>query len=84
MTAGNAPGLNDGASAVVLASRRAAEEMGARPLAKVVGYTQAAVPPKELFIAPARALPRLADQSDRSSRESYLHPEHRGYYPGQL
>jgi len=59
VTAGNAPGLNDGASAVVLAGRRAAEEMGARPLAKVVGYTQAAVPPKELFIAPARALPRL-------------------------
>ena len=59
VTAGNAPGLNDGASAVVLAGRRAAEEMGARPLAKIVGYTQAAVPPKELFIAPARALPRL-------------------------
>jgi acetyl-CoA C-acetyltransferase len=59
VTAGNAPGLNDGASAVVLASRRAAEEMGARPLARVLAYTQAAVPPKELFIAPARALPRL-------------------------
>jgi acetyl-CoA C-acetyltransferase len=59
VTAGNAPGLNDGAAAVVLASRSAAEAMGARPLAKVVGYTQVAVPPKELFIAPARALPRL-------------------------
>jgi acetyl-CoA C-acetyltransferase len=59
VTAGNAPGLNDGAAALVLASRRAAEEMGARPLAKVLAYTQAAVPPKELFIAPARALPRL-------------------------
>jgi acetyl-CoA C-acetyltransferase len=59
VTAGNAPGLNDGASAVVLASRRGAKEMGARPLAKVVGYAQAAVPPKELFIAPARALPLL-------------------------
>jgi acetyl-CoA C-acetyltransferase len=59
VTAGNAPGLNDGASAVVLASRRAAKEMGLRPLARVVGYTQAAVPPKELFIAPARALPKL-------------------------
>src|SRR3972149_5522575 len=35
------------------------EKTGARPLAKVVGYTQAAVSPKELFIAPARALPRL-------------------------
>jgi len=59
VTAGNAPGLNDGASAVVLASRRAAKEMGLRPLARVLAYTQAAVPPKELFIAPARALPRL-------------------------
>jgi len=59
VTAGNAPGLNDGASAVVLASRRAAAEMGLRPMARVVGYAQAAVPPKELFIAPARALPRL-------------------------
>ncbi|HMK09311.1 MAG TPA: thiolase family protein [Anaerolineales bacterium] len=59
VTAGNAPGLNDGASAVVLASRAAAKEMGAKPLARVLAYTQAAVPPKELFIAPARALPRL-------------------------
>jgi acetyl-CoA C-acetyltransferase len=59
VTAGNAPGLNDGASAVVLASRRAAREMGARPLARILGYAQAAVPPKELFIAPARALPKL-------------------------
>jgi acetyl-CoA C-acetyltransferase len=59
VTAGNAPGLNDGAAAVVLAGRDAAKALGARPLAKVVGYTQAAVPPKELFIAPARAVPRL-------------------------
>ena len=59
VTAGNAPGLNDGASAVVLASRRAAQEMGLRPVGRVLAYSQAAVPPKELFIAPARALPRL-------------------------
>ncbi len=59
VTAGNAPGLNDGASAVVVASRRAAQDMGLRPMARVLAYTQAAVPPKELFIAPARALPRL-------------------------
>jgi acetyl-CoA C-acetyltransferase len=59
VTAGNAPGLNDGASAVVLASRRAAQQMGLRPMARVLAYSQAAVPPKELFIAPAHALPRL-------------------------
>jgi acetyl-CoA C-acetyltransferase len=59
VTAGNAPGLNDGAAALVLASREAAQAIGARPLARVLAYTQAAVPPKELFIAPARALPKL-------------------------
>ena len=59
VTAGNAPGLNDGAAALVIASREAAQAIGTRPLARVLAYTQAAVPPKELFIAPARALPKL-------------------------
>lgn len=59
VTAGNSPGLNDGAAAVVYASRAKAEQLGLRPMARVVGYAQAAVPPKELFIAPARAIPRL-------------------------
>jgi acetyl-CoA C-acetyltransferase len=59
VTAGNAPGLNDGAAAVVLASRDRALALGASPLARVAGYAQAAVPPKELFIAPARAIPKL-------------------------
>ena len=59
VTAGNSPGLNDGAAAVVFASRAKAEELGRAPLARVVGYAQAAVPPKELFYAPAVAIPRL-------------------------
>jgi acetyl-CoA C-acetyltransferase len=59
VTAGNAPGLNDGAAALVLASRDKARALGARPLARVVGYAQAAVPPKELFTAPGLAVPKL-------------------------
>lgn len=59
VTAGNAPGLNDGASAVVLASRRAAEQQGVRPLARIVGYTHAGVHPQWIFSAPAKAIPRL-------------------------
>jgi acetyl-CoA C-acetyltransferase len=59
VTAGNAPGLNDGAAALVIASRAEAERQGARPLARVVGYTIAALEPKWLFAAPARAIPRL-------------------------
>ncbi len=63
VTAGNAPGLNDGAAAVVVASRAKAEMLGQTPLARVVGYTYAAVEPKYLFIAPARAIPKLLDKT---------------------
>jgi len=62
VTAGNAPGLNDGAAAVVVASRKKAEAMGQTPLARIVGYAQAAVEPKYLFIAPAQAIPKLLDK----------------------
>jgi acetyl-CoA C-acetyltransferase len=59
VTAGNSPGLNDGAAALVVASRAKAEQMGSKPLARIVGYAQAAVDPKHLFIAPAMAIPKL-------------------------
>lgn len=59
VTAGNAPGLNDAASAVVIASAAKAAEIGAQPLAHIVGYAQVAVEPKYIFDAPARAIPRL-------------------------
>jgi len=57
VTAGNAPGLNDGAAAVVVASGDYAEQHGHKPLARVVGYGQAAVEPKWLFYAPVKAIP---------------------------
>jgi acetyl-CoA C-acetyltransferase len=59
VTAGNAPGLNDGAAALVLTSREEAQRQGLTPLARVVGYTHAAVPPEWIFSAPAKAIPRL-------------------------
>ena len=59
VTAGNAPGLNDGAAALVITSRAEAERQGLQPLARIVGYTLAAVEPKWLFAAPARAVPKL-------------------------
>src|SRR5262249_28058035 len=62
VTAGNAPGLNDGAAALVVAGRARAEALGKAPLARVVGYTSAAVEPKALFIAPAQAIPKLLDR----------------------
>ena len=62
VTAGNAPGLNDGAAALVVASRAKAEAVGRAPLARIVGYAHAAVEPKEIFIAPAIAIPKLLDK----------------------
>jgi acetyl-CoA C-acetyltransferase len=58
VTAGNAPGLNDGAAAVVVASREKAEALGLQPMARILGYAQAAVEPKYLFDAPSKAIPR--------------------------
>jgi acetyl-CoA C-acetyltransferase len=62
VTAGNAPGLNDGAAAVVIASRARAEALNMEPMARVVGYAQAAVEPKFLFDAPSHAIPRLLEK----------------------
>ena len=59
VTPGNSSPMNDGAAAVVIASRAYAEKNNLKPLAKVVGYAQAAVEPKYLFAAPAKAIPKL-------------------------
>jgi acetyl-CoA C-acetyltransferase len=59
VTAGNAPGITDGAAAVVVMSRRKADELGVQPLARITSYDQAAVDPQWLFIAPAHAVRRL-------------------------
>jgi len=59
ITAGNAPGLNDGAAAVVLMSGTRAQERGATPLARVVAYATGGGEPKELFFAPIDAVQKL-------------------------
>lgn len=59
VTAGNAPGITDGAAAVVVMSRSRANELGLQPMARIVGYAQAAVEPQWLFIAPVHAVRRL-------------------------
>ncbi|MER7683276.1 thiolase family protein [Streptomyces sp. NPDC096934] len=56
MTAGNSSGLSDGASAVVLASRRAASKLGLTPLARVVSSATYAMDPAYMGIAPAWAM----------------------------
>jgi acetyl-CoA C-acetyltransferase len=63
VTAGNAPGITDGAAALVVTSGRKAAALGLRPLARVLGAAQAAVAPLELFTAPAFAVRKLLDRT---------------------
>jgi acetyl-CoA C-acetyltransferase len=65
VTPGNAPGITDGAAAVAVGRRAAAEALGLKPLARVTGYAQAAVKPLELFTAPIFAVRRLAEKLGR-------------------
>jgi acetyl-CoA C-acetyltransferase len=62
VTAGNAPGITDGAAATVVASERAVERYGLKPLARIVGYAQAEVEPRWLFLAPVQGVRRLLDR----------------------
>ena len=63
VTAGNASSLNDGAAAVVVASRVYAEVHGLKPLARIVAYGQAALESKWLFAAPAKAMPKVLEKA---------------------
>ncbi|HLA17027.1 MAG TPA: thiolase family protein [Candidatus Limnocylindrales bacterium] len=63
VTAGNAPGITDGAAATVVASERVVEAHGLRPLARIVGYAQAEIAPKWLFLAPVEGVGRLLEKT---------------------
>jgi acetyl-CoA C-acetyltransferase len=69
VTAGNAPGITDGAAAVVVASERAVEQHGLRPLARVVGYAQAEVAPKWLFLAPIQGVRALERRTELAASD---------------
>lgn len=57
VTAANASTINDGASAIVLMSREKADELGLKPLAKVLGYGDASQEPQWFTTSPAKAVP---------------------------
>lgn len=57
VTAANASTLNDGASALVLMSKEKAEELGVKPIAKIIGYGDAAQEPEWFTVAPSKAVP---------------------------
>src|SRR5947209_7624365 len=63
VTAGNASTLSDGAAAVVVASARAVERLGKKPLARIVAYATSGVAPKDIFIAPVQAVRQVLEKA---------------------
>jgi acetyl-CoA acetyltransferase family protein len=79
MTAGNSSPLNDGASAVVLASATAADELGAEPLARVVASATHALDPQIMGIAPAYAIPKALARAGLSPQDIDIWEIHEAY-----
>ncbi|MGH9505897.1 MAG: acetyl-CoA C-acetyltransferase [Terriglobales bacterium] len=59
VTAGNAPGVNDGAAAVVVTTARRAEELGRTPIARIVAQATSGVEPKWVMMAPVEAIRKI-------------------------
>ena len=69
VTAGNAPGVNDGASAVVVTSLRRARELGVEPMARIVAQATAGVEPRLVMMAPVEAVRKLFKKTGWSPSE---------------
>ena len=79
MTAGNSSPLNDGASAVVIASGEAATELGAEPLARVVASVTHALDPQVMGIAPAFAIPKALARAGLAPTDIDVWEVHEAY-----
>ncbi len=73
ITAANAPSVNDGAAAVVLASRRAVEELGLEPLARLGASATVALAPEWFTIAPGEAARRALKRADLTAQDIDLY-----------
>ena len=69
VTAGNAPGVNDGASALVVTSLRRAREMGVEPMARIVAQATSGVEPRMVMMAPVEAVRKLFKKTGWSPSE---------------
>jgi acetyl-CoA C-acetyltransferase len=69
ITAANASTINDGAAAVVLMSKEKAEELGVKPLARILSYADAAQEPEKFTTAPAKAIPLALKKANLTVKE---------------
>jgi acetyl-CoA C-acetyltransferase len=73
VTAGNAPGVNDGAAAVVVSSVIKAKQAGLRPLAEIVAYASSGVAPELVMMAPEKAVRMVWEQTGWSADDVDLY-----------
>jgi acetyl-CoA C-acetyltransferase len=69
ITAGNASQISDGGAAVIMMSKAKAEELGATPLAELIGYGMVAGPDPSLLTQPSRAIKRALEQDDMTASD---------------
>src|SRR5437762_13985594 len=63
VTAGNAPGVNDGAAAVVVTSAKRAQELGAQPMVRIVAQATIGIDPKWVMMAPVSAVRKIWEKT---------------------
>jgi acetyl-CoA C-acetyltransferase len=73
VTAGNAPGVNDGAAAVVVTSAKRAQELGAEPMARIVAQATSGVDPKWVMMAPVGAVRRIWEKTGWNNEDVDLY-----------
>jgi acetyl-CoA C-acetyltransferase len=73
VTAGNAPGVNDGASAVVVTSAEKAAELGRKPMAEIVAYATSGLAPELVMMAPEKAVRMVWEKSGWSADDVDLY-----------
>src|SRR5512146_1480419 len=73
VTAGNAPGVNDGAAAVVVTSARRARELGAKPMVRIVAQATSGMDPKWVMMAPVDAIRQIWKKTGWKNEEVDLY-----------
>jgi acetyl-CoA C-acetyltransferase len=72
VTAGNSSGINDGASAVILASEKYVQEKALKPLARILAWSQAGVEPMKMGIGPVPAVEKVLKKANLSFQDIEL------------
>jgi acetyl-CoA C-acetyltransferase len=73
VTAGNAPGVNDGAAAVVVTSAQRAKELGAKPMVRIVAQATSGIEPEWVMMAPVAAVRKIWDKTGWKNEEVDLY-----------